>query len=179
MVIFDRTTLLFFLCWHAEVIALVHSDEKKKKEKEKEKDLVYTSSESNLFFMMFRPGSPVFFYFFINFHRICVSTSSIKNSNQGAGGGGRGGGGPALRHHYRARNGPYSPKGEKMAAACPRWYNAALTHTKWMGNPSSPTLSSNCENRRACFRQTSPGMHVWGILVPIRTVFKRSNRPRG
>ena len=69
--------------------------------------------------------------------------------------------------------------GEKMAAACPRWYNAALTHTKWMGNPSSPTLSSNCENRRACFCQTSPGMHVWGVLVLIRTVFKRSNRPRG
>ena len=67
----------------------------------------------------------------------------------------------------------------KMAAACPRWYNAALTHTKWMGNPSSPTLSSNCENRRPCFCQTSPGMNVWGVLVPIRTVFNRSNRPRG
>ena len=67
----------------------------------------------------------------------------------------------------------------KMAAACPRWYNAALTHTKWMGNPSSPTLSSNCENRRACFCQTSPGMHVWGVLVPIRTVFNRSYCPRG
>ena len=40
-----------------------------------------------------------------------------------------------------------------------------------MGNPSSPTLSSNCENRRAFFCQTSPGMHVWGVLVPIRTVF--------
>ena len=66
-----------------------------------------------------------------------------------------------------------------MAAACPRWYNAALTHKKWMGNPSSPTLSSNCENRRACFCQTSPGMHVWGVIVPIRTVFMRSNRPRG
>ena len=51
-------------------------------------------------------------------------------------------------------------QGEKMAAACPRWYNAALTHTKWMGNPSSPTLSSNCEKRRACFCQMSPGMHV-------------------
>ena len=44
-----------------------------------------------------------------------------------------------------------------MAAACPRWYNAALTHTKWMGNPSSPTLSSNCENRRACFCQPAQG----------------------
>ena len=64
-----------------------------------------------------------------------------------------------------------------MAAACPRWYNAALTHTKWMGNPISPTLSSNCGHRRARFCQTSPGMHAWGILVPIRTVFKRSNRP--
>ena len=42
-------------------------------------------------------------------------------------------------------------------------YNAALTHTKWMGNQSSPTLSSNCENRRACFYQTSPGRHVWGV----------------
>ena len=61
----------------------------------------------------------------------------------------------------------------------PRWYNAALTHTKWMGNLSSPTLNSNCENRRACFCQTSPGMHVWGVIVPIRTVFMRSNRPRG
>ena len=61
-----------------------------------------------------------------------------------------------------------------MAAACPRWYNAALTHTKWMGNPSLPTLSSNCEKRRACFCQMSPGIHVWGVLpvVPIRTVFK-------
>ena len=84
--------------------------------------------------------------------------------------------------HYRSRR--KSPQwtvftlGENMAAACPRWYNAALTHTKWMGNPSSPTLSSNCENRRAFFCQTSPGMHVWGVLVPIRTVFKRSNRPR-
>ena len=46
-----------------------------------------------------------------------------------------------------------------------------------MGNPSSPTLSSNCENRRACFCQTSPGMHVWGVLIPIRT-FMRSNWPR-
>ena len=27
-----------------------------------------------------------------------------------------------------------------------------------MGNPISPTLSSNSENRRACFCQTSPGM---------------------
>ena len=72
---------------------------------------------------------------------------------------------PALRGKWRPRT--------------PRWYNAALTHTKWMGNPSSPTLSSNCENRRACFCQTSPGMHVWGVLVPIRTVFVRSNRPRG
>ena len=67
----------------------------------------------------------------------------------------------------------------KWRPRTPRWYNAALTHTKWMGNLSSPTLNSNCENRRACFCQTSPGMHVWGILVPIRTIFKRSNRPRG
>ena len=67
----------------------------------------------------------------------------------------------------------------KWRPRTPRWYNAALTHTKWMGNPSSPTLSSNCENLRACFCQTSPGMHVWGVLVPIRTVFVRSNRPRG
>ena len=67
----------------------------------------------------------------------------------------------------------------KWRPRTPRWYNAALTHTKWMGNLSSPTLNSNCENRRACFCQTSPGMHVWGVLVPIRTVFMRSNRPRG
>ena len=67
----------------------------------------------------------------------------------------------------------------KWRPRTPRWYNAALTHTKWMGNPISPTLSSNCENRRACFCQTSPGMHVWGVIVPIRTVFVRSNRPRG
>ena len=73
------------------------------------------------------------------------------------------------RIHLRGKNG----------GRVPRWYNAALTHTKWMGNPSSPTLSSICENRRACFCQTSPVMHVWGILVPIGTVFKRSNRPRG
>ena len=66
----------------------------------------------------------------------------------------------------------------KWRPRTPRWYNAALTHTKWMGNPSSPTLSSNCENRRAFFCQTSPGMHVWGVLVPIRTVFMRSNRSR-
>ena len=59
----------------------------------------------------------------------------------------------------------------KWRPRTPRWYNAALTHTKWMGNLSSPTLNSNCENRRACFCQTSPGMHVWGVLVPIRTVF--------
>ena len=58
----------------------------------------------------------------------------------------------------------------KWRARTPRWYNAALTHTKWMGNLSSPTLNSNCENRRACFCQTSPGMHVWGVIVPIRTV---------
>ena len=58
----------------------------------------------------------------------------------------------------------------KWRPRTPRWYNAALTHTKWMGNLSSPTLNSNCENRRACFCQTSPGMHVWGVLVPIRTV---------
>ena len=62
----------------------------------------------------------------------------------------------------------------KWRPRTPRWYNAALTHTKWMGNPSSPTLSSNCENRRACFCQTSPGMHVWGVLVPIRTEAKPS-----
>ena len=83
-------------------------------------------------------------------------------------------------HETRGRvppNGPYSPKG-KMAAAYTRWYNAALTHTKWTGNPSSPTFSSNCENGRACFCQTSPGLHVWGVLVPIRIVFNRSNRPR-
>ena len=67
----------------------------------------------------------------------------------------------------------------KWRPRTPRWYNAALTHTKWMGNLSSPTSSSNCENRRASFCQTSPGMHVWGVLVPIRTVFMRSNRPRG
>ena len=47
-----------------------------------------------------------------------------------------------------------------------------------MGNPSSPTLSSNCENGRACFCQTTPGLHVWGVFVPIRVVFNRSNRPR-
>ena len=67
----------------------------------------------------------------------------------------------------------------KWRPRTPRWYNAALTHTKWMGNLSSPTLNSNCENRRACFCQTSPGMHVWGVIVPIRTVFMRSNWPRG
>ena len=37
-----------------------------------------------------------------------------------------------------------------------------------MGNPSSPTLRPNCENGRACFYQTCPGLHVWGVLVPIR-----------
>ena len=63
-----------------------------------------------------------------------------------------------------------------MAAACPRWYNAALTHTKWMGNPSSPTLSSNCGNRRARFCQTSPVMHAWGILVTIRTQIDQGDR---
>ena len=31
----------------------------------------------------------------------------------------------------------------KWRTRTPRWYNAALTHAKWMGNPSSPTLSSN------------------------------------
>ena len=67
----------------------------------------------------------------------------------------------------------------KWRPRTPRWYNAALTHTKWMGNLTLPTLSSNCEKRRACFRQMSPGMHVWGVLVPIRTVFMRSNWPRG
>ena len=48
-----------------------------------------------------------------------------------------------------------------------------------MGNLSSPTLSSNCENRRACFCQTSPGMHVWGVLVPIRTVFNALKSTKG
>ena len=66
----------------------------------------------------------------------------------------------------------------KWRSRTPRWYNAALTITKWMGNPSSPTLSSKCENGRACFCQTSPGIHVWGVLVPFRIVFNRSNRPR-
>ena len=84
---------------------------------------------------------------------------------------------PDLPFECLAMNGPYSPRG-KWRPRTPRWYNAALTHTKWMGNPSSPTLSSNCENGRACFCQTSPGLHVWGVLVPIRVVFNRSNRPR-
>ena len=44
----------------------------------------------------------------------------------------------------------------KWRPRTPRWYNAALTHTKWMGNPSSPTLSSNCENRRAFFLPNQP-----------------------
>ena len=96
------------------------------------------------------------------------------------------------RHHFRAKIGDEFhfplPKIRTMGhihlrgkwrPRTPRWYNAALTHTKWMGNLSSPTLNSNCENRRACFCQTSPGMHVWGVLVPIRTVFMRSNWPRG
>ena len=45
----------------------------------------------------------------------------------------------------------------KWRPRTPRWYNAALTHTKWMGNPSSPTMSSNCENRRAFFAKPAQG----------------------
>ena len=84
----------------------------------------------------------------------------------------------SLFHHVVTIMGHIHLRG-KWRPRTPRWYNAALTHTKWMGNLSSPTLNSNCENRRACFCQTSPGMHVWGVLVPIGTVFMRSNRPRG
>ena len=50
---------------------------------------------------------------------------------------------------------------------------------KGMGNQSLPTLSSNCENGRACFCHTSVGLHAFGVFVPFRTVFMRSIRPRG
>ena len=59
-----------------------------------------------------------------------------------------------------------------MAAACPRWYNAALTHSKWMGNPSSPTLSSNCGNRRAPSCQTEA---QWPIGYGVGLRIKRSS----
>ena len=51
------------------------------------------------------------------------------------------------------------PKG-KMAAACPRWYNAALTHAYKVNGKSEFADFELSENRRACFCQTSPGMHV-------------------
>ena len=39
--------------------------------------------------------------------------------------------GPANRRVVlQTENGPYSPKGKMAAARTPRWYNAALTHTK-------------------------------------------------
>ena len=53
-------------------------------------------------------------------------------------------------HGHRSPIGHIHLRG-KLRPRTPRWYNAALTHTKWMGNPSSPTLSSNCGNRRAFF----------------------------
>ena len=59
--------------------------------------------------------------------------------------------------------------------------SAKINTRKIIGTPKSQNfvLANNSNIKVPCFCQISPGMHLWGALVPIRTVFMRSNPPRG